>query len=440
MDRNFKTKILTFALIGILMFLMQRPNLHVAAETTNEIRISGLVNRPLNFTYTDLLTLPMVSEVATLECVFGHPKVTFNWTGVPLFHLLTLAQVKPEAREVVFRAPDKFSSSITIEEALKPTVILALKANGTLLSEVSRIAGIEGGFRIAVPCKLGYKWVTNVKEIEVVDYDYKGTYESQGFSDEADIPECVPPSITPALQAFNLSFGIRNFKVELFTNVSITAFNFNYLQKEVDLNVSVPSGTTGFANLILQHAFLKGPYSVLLDETTTDAIEANVTNLSFLYLAFPKGSHSVKIVGMEFFGRTPEIRVEFNHTAYVGEIVTFDASKSIDDGQIVSYEWDFGDGTNGSGAIVYHSYSKDGIYQFTINVTDNDGLSNFEILIVTAKRPPSIHVTLIAFMAATLSSLFLLFIIILAKRKPKATTKDSTISHAKPINGQTFTI
>ena len=36
--------------------------------------------------------------------------------------------------------------------------------------------------------------------------------------------------------------------------------------------------------------------------------------------------------------------------------VTFDASESTDDGEIVSYLWDFGDGTTGSGATVNHTY------------------------------------------------------------------------------------
>ena len=59
----------------------------------------------------------------------------------------------------------------------------------------------------------------------------------------------------------------------------------------------------------------------------------------------------------------------------VGEEVTFDGSASYDDGEIVSYVWDFGDGTTGSGAVVTHVYNAPGSYQVTLTVTDDTGLT-----------------------------------------------------------------
>ena len=54
----------------------------------------------------------------------------------------------------------------------------------------------------------------------------------------------------------------------------------------------------------------------------------------------------------------------------------FDASGSYDiDGQIVSYEWDFGDGTAGSGETLAHVYQAPGTYMVTLTVTDDDGLA-----------------------------------------------------------------
>jgi len=64
-------------------------------------------------------------------------------------------------------------------------------------------------------------------------------------------------------------------------------------------------------------------------------------------------------------------------TPYTGETVTFNATLSYDpDGWIVSYAWDFGDSTTGSGNITTHSYADDGVYKVVLNVTDNDGLSS----------------------------------------------------------------
>ena len=68
---------------------------------------------------------------------------------------------------------------------------------------------------------------------------------------------------------------------------------------------------------------------------------------------------------------------ESSKTVYVNDEVTFDASTSYDpDGTIVSYVWDFGDGTTATGVIVSHTYPENGFYVVTLTVTDNDGATN----------------------------------------------------------------
>ncbi len=58
-----------------------------------------------------------------------------------------------------------------------------------------------------------------------------------------------------------------------------------------------------------------------------------------------------------------------------GTAIAFDASASLDpNGTIVSYDWDFGDGSSGSGATPSHTYNFFGSYQARVVLTDNDGL------------------------------------------------------------------
>jgi PKD repeat protein len=58
-------------------------------------------------------------------------------------------------------------------------------------------------------------------------------------------------------------------------------------------------------------------------------------------------------------------------------MLTFDGSISSDpDGSIVSYAWNFGDGTTANGVTVNHSYSTAGNYNVVLTVTDDGGLSD----------------------------------------------------------------
>ncbi|MGB2696560.1 MAG: PKD domain-containing protein, partial [Candidatus Zixiibacteriota bacterium] len=61
----------------------------------------------------------------------------------------------------------------------------------------------------------------------------------------------------------------------------------------------------------------------------------------------------------------------------IGEPIIFDASESYDeDGSIVAYHWQFGDGDTGTGVNPTHPYSNDSIYTVMLTVTDEDGLTD----------------------------------------------------------------
>ena len=75
-----------------------------------------------------------------------------------------------------------------------------------------------------------------------------------------------------------------------------------------------------------------------------------------------------------------------------GEWIRFDATSSHDpDGTIISYEWDFGDGTRRiAPAVVNHRYTVSGVYRVTLTVTDNDGATAAKTMevIVRPFMPP----------------------------------------------------
>lgn len=55
----------------------------------------------------------------------------------------------------------------------------------------------------------------------------------------------------------------------------------------------------------------------------------------------------------------------------------FDASSSRDDGRIIAYDWDFGDGARLSGVSVDHRYAREGSYQVKLEVEDDRGQNAF---------------------------------------------------------------
>jgi len=73
------------------------------------------------------------------------------------------------------------------------------------------------------------------------------------------------------------------------------------------------------------------------------------------------------------FSYSPKSKLEDEYIVGAGEWITFDASESIDDGSIVAYDWNFGDGETDSGLIVKHRYLWPGTYNVVLTVTDDDG-------------------------------------------------------------------
>ena len=81
-------------------------------------------------------------------------------------------------------------------------------------------------------------------------------------------------------------------------------------------------------------------------------------------------------------------------TAIANQPTTFDGSASYDpDGTIVSYDWNFGDGSTGTGVSPSHAYAAAGIYTVTLTVTDNDGAAASDTMAVNVLPPFQASIT-----------------------------------------------
>lgn len=71
--------------------------------------------------------------------------------------------------------------------------------------------------------------------------------------------------------------------------------------------------------------------------------------------------------------------------------ISFSGTNSTDsDGNIVSYSWNFGDGSTATGATVSKSFSAAGTYSVVLTVVDNDGLANSASVTVNVSAPENI--------------------------------------------------
>jgi len=340
--------------------------------------IEGLVENPINLTYTELRNFPLLSEVTVLECIGsgqGGISVTYNWRGVPLFYLLNIAKVIPGAyREVVFNATDGFSSSVLLETAMDPTTILAVEANGT---DLEQIGGFGSGYRVVLPCRWGYKWVKWIKQIIVVDYDYKGTYEQVGFSDEAIRPNCTIPSTDPPLQTFNVA-KLKEYAVKALSNSTIESFSFESDRRMI-FNVTGPEETSGYFYVTFPKELLAIPYQVYVDQNPINYSQTEADDNIYLCFTYTHSTHTIEIIT-----NSPAADFVYSPLRPVeDEPITFDASTSLPGWNgthatlIINYTWNFGDGIptiTEANPVVTHNYTAVGTYTVTLNITDSKGL------------------------------------------------------------------
>ncbi len=110
--------------------------------------------------------------------------------------------------------------------------------------------------------------------------------------------------------------------------------------------------------------------------TYTEAGTFNVT-LTVTDDAGATNSVSTTVVVVAADNQSPVANPGGPYNGTVGVAVQFNGSGSSDpDGTIASYNWDFGNGTTGTGATPSTTYTEAGTFNVTLTVTDNAGATN----------------------------------------------------------------
>ncbi len=153
------------------------------------LTIDGLVDRPVTYSYTELLARDLVEEPVTLACVSndvgGGLVGNARWLGVPLRSLLQEAGVHADASQIVGHSVDDFTVGFptTVLDDGR-TAMVALGMNGQPLPPAHGFPA-----RLIVAGLYGYvsatKWLKRIELTRLEDYD--AYWISRGWAKEGPI-------------------------------------------------------------------------------------------------------------------------------------------------------------------------------------------------------------------------------------------------------------
>ena len=156
---------------------------------TWQLKVDGMVEHPLTFSYAELLAMPLIEQYVTIACVSnsvgGALVGNTLWTGVRLKEILAKAGVKSGATQIVGRSVDGFTVGFPTEWALDPSrePMVALGMNRLPLPA-------DHGYpaRLIVPGLFGYvsatKWLS---QIELTTDAFNGYWIPLGWAKDGPI-------------------------------------------------------------------------------------------------------------------------------------------------------------------------------------------------------------------------------------------------------------
>lgn len=145
------------------------------------LQVNGLVEKPIVWTLDEFMAQPQEEFVSDIHCVTQWSRYDNHWQGVSGRVLLDLVRPKPEARHVIFRAYDGYTTNVKREVFEEPDVLFAHSWEGKPLTREH-----GGPVRVVIPQWYFWKspkWITRV---EFTAEDQPGFWEVRGYHNEGD--------------------------------------------------------------------------------------------------------------------------------------------------------------------------------------------------------------------------------------------------------------
>lgn len=143
--------------------------------------LDGLVDRPLQLGFDELVAMAPTALTRDFQCVTGWRVPDVAWKGVKVADLLDAAGVQGSATAIrLFSFDGVYTESLTLDQARRDDVIVAYEMEG---KPVSTPHG--GPVRLLMAPMYGYKSIKWLDRIEVVDEVVPGFWEERGYEIDA---------------------------------------------------------------------------------------------------------------------------------------------------------------------------------------------------------------------------------------------------------------
>src|SRR6185312_14853496 len=117
---------------------------------TWDFKVYGLVGAPFTLTWDQYKALPRKTVGTDIHCVTRWTKLDTTWEGVPIQHVLELAQLRPTVSHVVAHSEHGYT------------------------------------LRLLVPKRYFWKSAKWLRGLEFLDHDQLGFWERYGYNNDAD--------------------------------------------------------------------------------------------------------------------------------------------------------------------------------------------------------------------------------------------------------------
>ena len=144
------------------------------------LTLDGSVEHPTILTWEDFMALPQTDDTSDFHCVTTWSKLNINWKGVRMLDLAALVQPKENATHIMCYGYDEYTTNVSLEEALKPYVLLVHTVEGKPLPKDH-----GGPVRMITPQLYAWKGSKWINRIEFMDANRLGFWEERGYSNSA---------------------------------------------------------------------------------------------------------------------------------------------------------------------------------------------------------------------------------------------------------------